>query len=189
MPVSKRKRKKTRSDLHFRVTPALIESFRALYTRAQLAVEVKLPSGTFDFADMRAVAGMLNVATVGFISRTWLDSKELDDFEPEFRSAKDALYALFERGKETQHWVCRGEELNAIRDVVTTIGGYIEDSLRVNPRLFMFEFFASHVIANELGNKGEITKELVERTINRLKNDNALKAKIKKDGLSYAFNC
>lgn len=184
MPVSKSKRNKSRQGVHIRVTPSLLESFRSLYTRAQLAVEVKLPKGTFDIADMRAVAGMFNVASVGFISRTWLNNEELNDFEPDFRAAKDALYALFERGKDEQHWVCKGEELTIIRDVVLTLGDYIEESLKTCPLAFTLEFFAADILTQHLGNKGEITKELIDKTIHRLKHDDTLKMKIKKDALN-----
>lgn len=184
MPVSKKKRKngkvkKSGPSYHLRVEPDLIEVFRSIYRDAQLAVELKLPMGNIEQWDMKILSDMFNVGTVGFINRTWLDQAELDDFEPEFKAAKEALHTVYMRGKEAKRWVCTGDELNLIRDAIMTLGGFIEDSLSASPLLFIKEFIVMDLLTEKVGNGGEITKEDIDWAMKQIENGNGLRSRIK----------
>ena len=184
MPVSKKKRKNGRvkkcgPSFHLKVTPELIEVFKKVYLDAQIATEIKLPMGNAEPFDMKVLTDMFNVGTVGFINRTWLDREELEAFEPDFKAAKAALNQLYHRGKDTKRWVCTGDELNLIRDVVATLGQFIEDSLTVSPLLFIKEFIAMDMLTEKVGNGGEITKPLIDWAMKQIESGNGLANRIR----------
>ena len=183
MPASNKRRKngkvkKSVPVAHLHITPELIEVFRDTYLKTQFAVEYKLHNGTIERDDIRFVCDMFNLTTVGLISRSWLDQKEVDDFEPEFIAGKNALGKFIKRGRETGRWVCTGDELKVIRDVVVTLGAFINDSLDTHPRRFVLEFMAMDELTAMVGNEGEITKPMIDKAIKRFSNGTTLKHRI-----------
>ena len=184
MPASSKRRKngktkKSGPSYHLHICPELVDVFRDVYRRAEMAVEYNLPTGNIGKDDIRFICDMFNLGTVGLISRSWLDQEEVDAFEPEFIAAKNALGTFIKRGHTTNRWVCTGDELRLIRDVVVTLGAFIQDSLDTHPRRFVLEFMAMDELTSVVGNQGVLDKKMIDRAIKRYSNGNTLKQRMR----------
>ncbi len=127
-----------------------VESLQAMIRKVSLATEISLPAGSASREDVQCIASLLNHATMGLLSRDWLDVEERAAAAQIVDHGGDMLVGMVrkacnradkEQGEEPK-FICTAEELNAIRDAVEVADRFVTDSLDETPGRTLREFFA-----------------------------------------------
>lgn len=145
MAKNKKPRHKMRTRQYmspFKITPEMVEQIREFFTRFCLIAEVTLPQGKCNAEDIAYISEVFNLCTMGIATRKWLDREELEEIMPLYNKAIHALHEVSERGHATGHYVCKGEELMLIRDMLIPAEQFLQDSLSSCPRRLIKEWHA-----------------------------------------------
>lgn len=138
-----RHKMKTRTLISpFKITTEVTERMSEFFTHFCLIAEMKLPRGECDAVDIAYIAGVFNLCTMGLASREWLDKDEHEELMPTYNKALFALHEVAERGHATGRYVCTGEELTLIRDMLIPAEQFLQDSIKTCPRRLLHEWHA-----------------------------------------------
>ena len=146
MPKSKKPRKKhthkVRMSPYSAITPEVTAQINEFFTRFCLIAEMKLPTGKCDAVDLAYISEIFNLCTMGLASRPWINPDDHADIMPIYNKAINAVTNVAQRGHATGHYVCTGEELTLIRDMLIPAEHFLRDSLATCPRRVIKEWHA-----------------------------------------------
>lgn len=132
-----------------------IDKVKSLFTQVELIAETKLHKGTCNFDDVAMIRDVLNMAAWSItywgrmtkavtLSEEWVEANA-----DSFLKAQDAFHEFYQRGNElggvddpTVRYVCRGDELTAIKDGVLIAGDLCQQMLDESPIQFIRLFDA-----------------------------------------------
>ncbi len=146
MAVSKKPRHKRKPKGNIR---ALIfpekdkKAIKALFVDVRIKCEMTLHTGMCNYQDVACFRDCLNLCSWMLCGER--DHVEIDDETIEaFIKAHSAFHDLYERGNkaggiddESVRYVCRGEEIEAIKNGVEIAGDFIETMIELRPNRFL----------------------------------------------------
>lgn len=141
MPKSKKPRHK-RKVKHFCVPRAIdIEWLRENISELELKVEIALPRGNCSDIDLFRFRDFLNWATTAAAVRTWYTDESRQQICDMLHDACTKICDLQMRGrKHGFRFICKAEELQAIRDAFEFTGGFLRRSLEECPKQTLKEW-------------------------------------------------
>lgn len=132
-----------------------IDKVKSLFTQVELIAETKLQKGTCNFDDVAMIRDVFNMAAWsitywGHMTKAVTLSEEWVEANADtFLKAQDAFHEFYQRGNElggvddpTVRYVCRGDELTAIKDGVLIAGDLCQQMLDDSPIQFIRLFDA-----------------------------------------------
>lgn len=189
MAVSNKPRKKRHVKRYmspFAVKTNELEHLKQDFQRFSLTCEITLPAGTCSADDVYCMRDWFNLVKIALLfpkERTWLQDTidvVIERYNLDVEPTPEAVYAeavkagesvrqLGVRGLERGNFVCKSDELNAIRDFALFAGPIIQLSLDLCPRRTMKEYLAMKELVHGKEAQGKTTVDLatLERTINK----------------------
>lgn len=132
-----------------------IDKVKRIFTDVELIAETKLQRGLCNFDDVAMLRDVLNMCAWcsvywAKVSETFkLTDEWIDANMPIFLKAQDAFHEFYKRGNDnggvtnsSVRYVCRGDELTAIKDGVAFAGDLCQQMLDNSPIQFMRLFDA-----------------------------------------------
>ena len=111
-----------------------------LFMKLDASVQMRLPLGIADVDDICIIRDFINLTQIGYITRGDRTDDEIADVIPWLGHCGHTLMTLANRFKKIQKVICTGDELCEIRDVVSQIGPYLQDSIQHCPDTLMSEW-------------------------------------------------
>ncbi len=152
-----------------------IEHLQAVFQDFELITELKFPTGEATMDDMTCVRDVLNLCTMGLVTRDWLDKNEVKECTPVVNAAGDAIKACADRAcdrnPDAPRFVFTGDELKAVRAGVAIAGPYIRESFECSPTRIVMEFFAMRHLTRGKDGSYAYTDEQLKRAVLK-QNDN-----------------
>lgn len=152
-----------------------IEHLQAVFQEFELITEFKFPTGEANMDDMCCVRDVLNLCTLGMVTRDWLDRDEVKDCTPIVNAAGDAIKRCADRAcdmnPDNPRFVFKGDELKAVRAGVAIAGPFIRDSLDESPTRLILEFYAMRHLTRGKDGRYAYTDEQLKRAVQQ-QNDN-----------------
>lgn len=152
-----------------------IEHLQAVFQDFELITELKFPTGEATMDDMTCVRDVLNLCTMGLVTRDWLDKDEVKECTPVVNAAGDAIKQCAcracERSPDAPRFVFTGDELKAVRAGVAIAGPYIRESFECSPTRIVMEFFAMRHLTRGKDGSYAYTDEQLKRAVLK-QNDN-----------------
>lgn len=143
MPRNKKPRKKfTCRKIEIpRISEERIDVMIDTMTNVGFSVELKLPNGTFDRDDMRALADFSNLTGVTFseLGEDRLSEEDLISSNELQCALSDSLTSLYLRTykNKAKFYVPTGEELKTIQEAVTFFLPVMEEIVKDSPKLII----------------------------------------------------
>lgn len=145
-----------------------------LFRNVHLMCELKLHTGTCTYQDIAKIRDVLNGGT--WFATRWRDRVHMDEDTVEaYSRAQDAFHDLYHRGlalgalnDETVRFVCRGPEIEAIKDGVSIATDFLLELIDMAP----FDFFKTwNAMKDFLNGKGvgrvSVERDVMEKEIDR----------------------
>lgn len=185
MAVSKKPRHKRKVKTLFspyRIRQADIDKIQSDFLKFEMVCEMKLPMGNCSEDDIRCLKDWFNLMKMILLfpqERCWLDECVREaadtvgiegiDFVEEITElcceASSAVADVLNRGIPTGSFVCKADELNAIRDFAIFAGPVVHKSFELCPRRTIKEYLAMRdLIGNKVG-KVTLTLKKVEQAL------------------------
>ncbi len=137
MPKSKKPRRKYRPNPRGKIiwySPLdAIDNFVDMFTNIELVCETKLPRGNCSRSDVEIMMDLIQWGKVFVADREYFTEESRLEAQIVLHDGASALSQVIERGLANEHFVCTGEELNAIRDAVEFVGPLVKQSIKESP--------------------------------------------------------
>ncbi len=171
MPASKKPRKKRSTKTYFspfRFRQADLDKLHDDFRKFELVSEMKLPTGNCDLDDLLCLRDFFNVSKIILLipeERCWLDREAIASIVDLCMDASVAVAEVTKRGIESGSFVCKGEELTAIRDFAVIAGEVVHRSIDECPRRLIREYLAMKDLTRNKIGRQTLTVETVKRAI------------------------
>ena len=170
MPKSKKPRKRYRKEDHAQpavITQEKIDKVHSLTTNYELITEMSLPQGCAKLDDIRCMRDLINLAITDLL----LQNEYTVEQSEILNAGGDALQSVTDNSMVHyggKRFVCRAEELNAIRDAVELAASRVHKAFEKRPLLTIQRFRTMKEIIK--GGHGSVTvsRKRVEKTLRRL---------------------
>lgn len=169
MPKSQKPRKRYRKEEHAQppvVTQEEIDQIHSMTTDYELVTEGSLPRGCATLNHLRCMRDVINLAITDLL----LQNEYTVEQSEILNAGGDALQSVTDNSMVHYGWrfVCRAEELNAIRDAVELAASRVHKAFEKRPLLTIQRFRTMKEIIK--GGHGSVTvsRKRVEKTLRRL---------------------
>ena len=137
MPKSKKPRRKYRPNPRGKIiwySPLdAIDNFVDMFTNIELVCETKLPRGNCSRRDVEIMMDLIQWGKVFVADREYFTEESRLDAQYVLHEGAQALSNVIDRGLKNEHFVCTGNELNAIRDAVDFVGPLVKQAIKESP--------------------------------------------------------
>lgn len=125
-------------DMH---NKEVLEEIRSSVLDAELVIENKLPRGTCTDADLHTTRKIIFWAVVACLTRDEYTEDSVKEALELLHKGSQLFTEVQKRGQERDyHFVCTGDELNAIRDAFAFAAPFLRESLEKRPMRTSKEF-------------------------------------------------
>ena len=170
MPKSQKPRKRYRKEEHAQppvVTQEKIDQIHSMTTDYELVTEGSLPQGCATLNHLRCMRDVINLAITDLL----LQNEYTVEQSEILNAGGDALQSVTDNSMVHyggKRFVCRAEELNAIRDAVELAASRVHKAFEKRPLLTIQRFRTMKEIIK--GGHGSVTvsRKRVEKTLRRL---------------------
>ena len=172
MPKSKSTRGKKRSTKTyfspFRFRQVDLDKLHDDFRKFEMVCELKLPAGNCDFDDLATLRDFFNLAKIILLipeERCWLDREAIAGIVGLCMDASVSVAEVTKRGVKSGSFVCKGEELAAIRDFAAIAGEVVHRSIDECPRRLVKEYLAMKDLTRNIIGRQTLSVETVKQAI------------------------
>lgn len=147
-----------------------LKELRSMFTDVELIVYTKLPAGNCTDGDLYTLRDVANWGVIVASVREWYPEEQREEVCNVSMLAAEKITELQVRGREHGgRYVCKAEELSAIREAFDFLGEFMQKSLTECPVQTIKEWCVMRVYSQK-AMAGKPVKASVKELINAVKN-------------------